>query len=199
MLFAALFILVVQQSCNDSKVTNDSPKILWQTSLSDGELIRAFNLADIQFNGGILLGGMSQGRCLYFVDIEEGKILWKWNDYMPTDLGWSLRSPYINDSKVFILDGRHQYCINLGNGKTIWKRMNISDFGTQATGLTNMYIIPARYYPNGDGTTESKVLSGNLIDGTGEEVLVIPEYTRAYTDPNLQKGTIRSIPQATCF
>ena len=188
-----LLWLATLQSCNKEDASSGEPQLLWKSSLSDGKLISASAHADIQYNGGILLGGMDNGRCLYLVDIKDGKIRWKWNDYMTTDLGWLMRWPYINDNRVFILDGRHQYCINLDNGETLWKRKNVSDFGTLATGINNNYLIPAAYYPNGDGTNESKILTGNLADGTSEDIFLIPEYTRAYTDPNQQKGNIVSI------
>lgn len=187
-----LLVLIKLQSCNNDAVNGSMPKILWKTPVSDGKLVREDLLSDIQNNSGVLISGYQQGNCLYFIDVEKGSISWKWSDYQPTDNGWVVRRPYVGHDKVFIVYGRHSYCINLKNGETLWKRRNVSDFGNYAAGLNNSYIIPARYYPNGDGTTESKVLIGNLNDGTNEEVLVVPEYSRAYTDPNQQKGNIVS-------
>ena len=88
---AVLLKLATLQSCIDEKSNNDSnPKIIWETSLTDGKLMRADVNSDIQYNGGVLLSGTENGSCLYFVNIEDGKIRWKWNDYLPTDLGWVL-------------------------------------------------------------------------------------------------------------
>lgn len=88
---AVLLKLATLQSCIDENSNNDSnPKIIWETSLTDGKLMRADVNSDIQYNGGVLLSGTENGSCLYFVNIEDGKIRWKWNDYLPTDLGWVL-------------------------------------------------------------------------------------------------------------
>lgn len=190
---AVLLCLAALQSCNSDSVENGITRLLWKTSLTDGKLTREDLLTEIQYNGGVLLNAYAAGNCLYFVDIEDGEIRWKWNDYISTDNGWIVkRGIYLNKNKLFIIDGRHEYCINLDNGQTLWKRRNVSDFGTYAAGLENTYIIPAAYYPNGDGTNESKILTGNLADGTGEDIFLIPEYTRAYTDPNQQQGNIVS-------
>lgn len=193
--FAVLLILAIQQSCVDEKSnTDNNPNILWKASLTPSKTISAAMDADIQYKGGVLLGGMDEsGRCLHLVDIENGKTRWKWNDFLPTDLGWLVRWPAQNDNKVLIVDGRNMYCIDLENGQTQWKRKFTSGYSSIARNLDSKYIIPARIYNlPGEDVGEGKVISGNFIDGSGESVIITPKYSRSFVDSNLSRGEILS-------
>jgi outer membrane protein assembly factor BamB len=191
-LFALLLFPAAMQSCNDEATNSDSPKILWKVSVTDGQLTREDVLSDIQYNGGVLLNGFEVGNCLYFVDIEGGKIRWKWTDYLSSK-GWVIRWPYQNEKLCLISYGRELHCINLMTGQTAWKRQFISGFSSVATGIGDKYYIPADNYATLDGPNEGKVITGSLLDGTGEEILLTPEYTRAYTDPNNSRGSVVSL------
>ena len=191
--FAVLLLVAAQQSCNlnDTPLIN-SPKVLWKTSLSDGELIGALMHADIQYNGGVLLGGMNKGRCLYFLDVATGEIKWKWNDYI-SSAGWLTRWPLTKGNLTLISDGRELHCINLTTGQTAWKRRFISGFSQIARGINDRYYIPAENYMTNEGVNEGVVISGNLLDGANEEIIIRPEYTRAFTDHNNSRGNVFSL------
>ncbi len=190
---AVLLIVVAQQSCSpENKLDSSNPKLIWKTLLTDVESVGTTFYGDVQYSGNILLGGMSNGRCLYFLDTETGNIKWKWNDFLNPPKSWGTRWTYQYNDLVFIMVGLDMTCLNLGTGQTTWKRRTVSDFGTYSFGIGNTYYVPAWYYPNGDGTSEGKVISGNLLDGSGEDVLITPEYSRDYIDTNQQKGIIYS-------
>ncbi len=190
--FAVLLVLFAQHSCNQERTDSiNNPKVLWKSSLSDGQLIGASMDADIQYNGGILLGGMDKGRCLYLLDIASGEIKWKWNDYV-NSFGWGTIWPYTQGNITLISYGRELHCINLATGQTVWKRRFISGYSSVVTGIGNRYYIPADNYATTDGPNEGKIVSGNLLNGDNEEIVVTPEYTRAYTDPNNSRGSVVS-------
>ncbi len=169
------------------------PKLLWKTSTSDNLLIKDQVAADVQFDGGVLFDGMEEGKpCLYFLNASDGKIRWKWNDFFAPDEAWAtVRHPYQNNSLLLVQIGTKRYCINLSTGLSEWKKKNIGDFGTFASGIGDIYYIPAKFFPNADGTYEGKILRGSLKNSS-DEIVVTPNYARTYVDQNSSKGIVWS-------
>ena len=188
--FIALLFLAGLYSCSNVDTDNNSPALVWKKSLTPGSLIIGSMFANVQFNNGVLLAGMdNNGRCLYFINSTDGSIRWKWNDYFSTDVRWLVELPFVYQNKVLIVDGRYQYCIDLDNGKTAWKKMTADYVSFYTSGNTSDYFITARQYKNVNGTTEGKLLYGNLLNGI-DNILSEISYSRTYTNFNNSVGDL---------
>jgi outer membrane protein assembly factor BamB len=187
-LFLAPLLLAELSACNKVENVNNEPNLIWSVSLSSDKLIQTSVYANVQYKGGLLLGGMEQdGRSLIFLNIEDGKWKWKWKDYLGDDSGGILEWPYLFENKLFIVDGRYQYCIDLDNGKTLWKKKTPNYWGNYASGISTNYLIPARFYENGDGTFQGKVVSGDIATGN-ESILAEIPFSKKYIDRNNSYG-----------
>lgn len=178
----------------DSNMENPfrPPSLVWKTKLADTGLLRDVVEADIQYDAGILFPGINnQTRSLYFLNSESGAIEWKWNDYFLEDNFWIARYPYQYESKVLIPEGRNLYCINLEDGRTVWKRrIEEHTGGTVTKGIGNHYFMLVDFYPNGDGSFEGRIFRGNVEDEL-LSLYITPNYSREVVQP--QNGLTGSL------
>jgi outer membrane protein assembly factor BamB len=189
-----LLSLASFSSCNKDNADGGLPTLIWQASTSDGKLINDQVAADVQYDGGVLYDGISEGKpCLYLLNSSDGSVRWRWNDFFSPDEFWAtIEYLYQIDNLMLVQTGTKIYCIDLSTGLTKWKKKNLSDFGTSVTGRGNYYYVPAKFYPNGDGTNEGKIVAGNIADGSNETVFLTLDLTRKYIDPNNSKGIVWS-------
>lgn len=110
-----------------------SPKLLWKTSLTDGG-----------YAGPALVGGV-----VYIVDHQgsddfvralkatDGSELWRYTypDASDSNYGFARSTPAIDSGKVYVVSRLGKVlCLNATNGKLLWQRDMVAEFGGQRPG-----------------------------------------------------------------
>ena len=167
---------------------------LWKTNIGDDDYKGSLISNEfISYDGNMLVGGWKDGEpVIYAVDEESGSIEWSWKDFL--DPEWELWSAgfYQHDNLLVHHEGRRGYCIDLNNGRTVWKNRYEVPSTHLIAGLGNIYFIPKpRNYPNGFHY-EIDVYMGDLLAGPDKKKVLTPNYERREVALN-QHGLVGNI------
>jgi outer membrane protein assembly factor BamB len=216
-----LFFLALIISCKSEEdaiydsngVATKLPHI-WNTSISeDNGLILVSLEANIQdSDGNVLVSAGSSGnissnqpnRKLIKLNSGNGKKIWEWDDRQAIltnnaikDAIFITPKDYVkNENKLFFTYSTSSYCLDINNGKTLWKtKVLISRFGA-CNGLGNKYFsFGSERTFSGDNTNNlgDYIYEGSLLDGNIVKNVVKPSYIYEQSPPPLpQFGYIKS-------
>jgi outer membrane protein assembly factor BamB len=179
---ACIYLALMLVSCCKDEIEKYEPKSFvdfhWSKMLHEGtessnSIIREHlvfgNLTIIATTDGI------ENRFISGVNIENGELLWKWNDIYqaPTEY-FDIRYAYSFNNLMTYQVGSRSYCINLSDGTTEWKIRRTEcasptggfcSFDSEICGLGNTYYTLG---PPQDTLAQYEVqigYKGNLLTG----------------------------------
>jgi outer membrane protein assembly factor BamB len=149
-IFAVIVIIifaVINSSVKISFVSDNFPlSEKWSSRL--GENIQQITVLDNK----ILL--VRTQAVLYSVDIESGKVLWKyWTD-------WPLiieESAMETNGKAFLTDGSELVALNLSNGQQVWRQRYLSSANAEVVDVSSDFVAVS---------DRSELLLYKTVDGT---------------------------------
>lgn len=172
-----------------------SKEPVWKTQVSVNSFpAHGVNIPATVYDDGVVMAsatgfepvkgtGMARPGLL-MLDVQTGRVIWKWDDYMYDRERLFLTDRYaFNDRMVFHI-GPRTYCINLSNGKTEWKKWKVDSVNASPgliSGIDNRYFFSGRviredcvdYQP-------SKLYEGNILRPVREKEIVNPQLPREY-------------------
>jgi outer membrane protein assembly factor BamB len=130
-----------------------SPKIVWKTQLGLG-----YSAVAVQENRLYTMGNVAKGTSgkdiVYCLNAINGEEIWRYVYSCKTSERWPgpTATPVLDDNRLYTLsdDTGDFHCLNADNGKILWKRNVVSEFGT----------VPPY---DGVGYSGSAYVEGNLI------------------------------------
>ena len=167
---------------------------LWQTSINEGNIMGAGVRSSIILNGSSVLcpgalaysppiGNFSRGA-MNMMDIETGKLLWNWKNYIRTNDALNLKFYYKVNNYLISVDGPSTYCIDLETGKSVWAKIKRDGLTTTpiVTGIGNSYFFCGDTYSKEQQQWLRSVYRGNVLAPDPEELIVSPTLPKELPD-----------------
>jgi len=134
------------------------------------------------YNNSFIAETHQNGRSyLSFQNAKDGKLLWKWDDYL-YDYDIDLRFPHCSHlGFLFFQSGPRSYCVNLESGKTQWKK-TWNDPLFSISGGYQKEVFLLQDYPD-NGATHPGFYILNLETGSVKEK-IIPHFEN-FTNRNV--------------
>ena len=131
---------------DNSGVFTRRPHIWQQSTTDDGTFSEVRTIATlINYNDGVLIGARKNGkRVLRMVDLKDGQTRWDWADFIEERSYLGARFASQKDNLFFWQAAYWNYCIDLSNGKTVWKNAFTNDYDVKSTGIGDKYF--GQYY-----------------------------------------------------
>jgi len=164
---AVLYSSFLGCSCN--LISPDgTPKLLWSTSLSSGELIEGGfqSVFHKPTNSVLFLGSLQNKPILYMINTQDGKKTWEWQDWFSSSEYVSSNYPYIEANNFVMNTSSKLYAINLITGKSTWRQQTPLVADVSATGIADNYFVVI------NRTTVSQI---DIKTGYGKILFTIPD------------------------
>lgn len=135
---------------------------------------------------------------LRLLNLETGKPIWRWRDVIrPTEeimlLDYQGHEVYQYQNLLLYQYGPRNYCINVENGSTVWKKT------TGYSGVGLCYGLGAQYFTFGTpielydkGIWEQIIYRGDILTGKEEKILM-PNYSRKHVGLGITPFHVGSI------
>ncbi len=147
----------------EGTIVVQKPYLWWNKEEEHGQSIVTKNLI---FNKSFIAETHQNGKS--FLSLQQcidGKILWKWNDYINNDI--AIRSSYFYKNLFIFQSGPRTYCIDLLNGKTKWKKTWENSFNKIESGYDDFCFL-LQYYANDNsdfpGYYKIDINTGNISE-----------------------------------
>lgn len=129
----AQFLGLTANSISPEKIINKNwnsnpPKMLWKIKMSDG----GYAGPSVAGNKVFIIDHIGAQDVVKALDIRTGKELWNFSypDAEKANYGFARSTPVFNSDRVYITGRFGQiFCLNATNGKKIWMRDTLTDFG----------------------------------------------------------------------
>ncbi len=190
LLIGVFIVGIIASSCEREEVTSTRTDengvfvelpFIWSSSLSDGALISGGVHVPITWNDYVLFGGWKNNRqVLFLIDSNDGNTLWQWDDLILQDEQLDIRDFHVYDKYLVVSQASRAYCIDMNNGKSVWRKESQNDLGSLIKGLGKHYFL-SEEITNQSGFLEAIVTVGNASTGEQRE-LVRPPFTYEYVN-----------------
>jgi len=154
---------------------------LWKTRIQLKEITPIGTLGQMIIHNGNVLVPTTNGKDIQSLSMlsgKDGKVLWTWNDYEGWgedvwDFGlWILDHHQHRYRNLFMYsDYNRQYCINLDNGTTQWKKQRAVPFIRRAWGYENTFYLLGNPQTSLSEYDTNMLYKGNMQTGDIEEFL----------------------------
>jgi outer membrane protein assembly factor BamB len=187
-LLAVLTIFVGTACDGDGNIFKKSPKKLWETPIAERKsgISSGLIYGTVTHNNNILVEAEKSSKSyLYALNATTGAKVWEWTEFHNKFRHTVPRNPYIIQGKLITED----YCLNLDNGTTIWKRVT-SGFGPHV-GYDNTYIT---FNKSTDSINiyETSLYIGDINNPNNLTEIRMP-YTREYPIDNIYNRSIQGV------
>lgn len=161
--------------------------LIWNTSITDDAKQLApivIKSTSVYENNKILCGGFENGeKYLGYLNSDNGKILWKWNDVLGILPSQTTKDPldiqpetlFQHNNLIYFNYSTSSYILNLENGTTIFKyKVPLSRTGRFNVGFENtIYSIGSDY----DNKEDEKIYISSINPIEKEKPFLLPTYT----------------------
>ena len=169
---------------------------LWKTDVSVNSLLaHGVYTPTTLFGGAVLMSAATDfeyvkgsGVCrpgLVMLDVETGRIRWKWEDYMYDRERLFLAGRYIFSDRMVFHIGSRTYCVNLSTGKTEWRKWkadSLNPIGPRAiSGIDDRYFFTARVMREDCVSYQpAKLYEDNVFQPAPEKEVMNPQLQHEY-------------------
>jgi outer membrane protein assembly factor BamB len=132
-------------SCN-ILAPNNSPVLLWSSSISTGELIQGqVPITFVSSSQSVVALGSKQNKpIIYAVKNSDGTILWEWNDWFTPTSQVFTPFPYIQENYLVLNSSPDIFVLDVSKGKTLWKQQKTAIAELRGDGLGDTYFAVLR-------------------------------------------------------
>jgi outer membrane protein assembly factor BamB len=141
------FIFAFCSKVDDTKDKNGivtSKKDIWSASVTDDDK-RANNFlfkSPIVYNSGVLVKSRENSNNLIkMFDINSGKQLWKWNDFLEKNEQMGLQYPFLEKNCLTWTSDYSTYKVNLNDGITLWKKNLKENYNYWSFGMSSLFFV----------------------------------------------------------
>ena len=201
--FLILLILFGCNACNkdnSTQLTNGvavSLPHLWvvQTRGDNTKPTGGPVFSSIVYNGNALVSGSKNGQnSLILLNVQSGGKIWEWQDWIESRSDVWVQKPFVKDNLLFFQIAYWNYCIDLNNGKTVFKNVFNQGFEGNAYGLGDYLYSSYGYNRTGNSfpTNGSTVYRASIKNGV-PEFIAQPKYDTTNPKPIGVYGNIVGI------
>lgn len=171
-----------------------SKRSLWQVSANAGSRLAYGVYTSVATQNAVVTPGVVPypakepfGRAIWVMrDMNDGKVLWQWNDYMTDFENGYLDIPCVSNNRLLYNNGPRTHCIDLNTGRTLWQKWKKESLNSTVpiVALGDSYFFCGTFNSKTvEGQIQSAVYRGSLLTPTDEVLVVAPQLPQEYFKP----------------
>ncbi len=168
---------------------------LWQLAANAGSRLAYGVYTSVATQNAVVTPGVIPypakepfGRSVWVMrDVNDGRALWQWNDYMTDFENGYLDIPCVSNNRLLYNNGPRTHCIDLNTGRTLWHKWKKESLNSTVpiVALGNAYFFC--------GTFDSKTVKGQAQSAVYRGSLLAPSDEVLIADPQLPQENFKAL------